>query len=256
MSVKKRKILVAGNWKMNNNNKETEHFLQQIKKGVENAKVEVLLCVPFTSLNVALNLAKESNIKIGAQNCHFKDSGAYTGEISPLMLKEIGVEYVILGHSERREYFNETDETVNLKLNASLKHGLKAIVCVGETLKQREDKVTKEIISMQLKKGLKNIAKEHILNIIIAYEPIWAIGTGKTASKEEAQEVCEHIRDVLGKIFSQEEAEEILILYGGSVKASNCKEIFMQKDIDGGLIGGASLNVSEFEEIVSIANAI
>ena len=256
MSVKKRKILVAGNWKMNNNNKETELFLQQIKKEVENAKVEILLCVPFTNLNIALNLAKESNIKIGAQNCHFKDSGAYTGEISPLMLKEIGVEYVILGHSERREYFNETDETVNLKLNASLKYGLKAIVCVGETLKQREDKITKEIISMQLKKGLKDIAKEHILNITIAYEPIWAIGTGKTASKEEAQEVCGHIRDVLGEIFSKEEAEKILILYGGSVKAGNCKEIFMQKDIDGGLIGGASLNVSEFEEIVSIANAI
>lgn len=257
MSVlNKRKILVAGNWKMNNNNKETEAFLENLNVKFNNEKVEVLLCVPYTNLNVALNLTKNSNVKIGAQNCHFKEAGAYTGEISPLMLKEIGAEYVILGHSERREYFNETDETVNLKLQAVLKNELKAVVCVGETLKQREDKITKEIISMQLKKGLKNISEEDVKNIVIAYEPIWAIGTGKTASKEQAQEVCEHIRNVLGEIFSKEKAEEILILYGGSVKAVNCEEIFKQKDIDGGLIGGASLNVSEFKEMISIASGI
>ena len=245
-----RRKVIAGNWKMNKSPKDVEEFMEKFPGLVSDTENEVILCVPFVDLCKAVKLSKETNIKIGAQNMHFKDSGAYTGEVSPKMLKDLNVEYVIIGHSERREYFNETDETVNLKIKAALAHDLKPIVCVGETLEQREAGITKDFVTGQARNALKEITEDELKKIIIAYEPIWAIGTGKTASKEDANEVCKWIREELRALYG-DVADEIIIQYGGSVKSSNAKELFEMSDIDGGLVGGASLEPEEFSKIVN-----
>ena len=244
-----RRKVIAGNWKMNKSPKDVEEFMESFPGLVGDTENEVILCVPFIDLCKAVKLSKGTNVKIGAQNMHFKDSGAYTGEISPKMLNDLNVEYVIIGHSERREYFNETDETVNLKIKAALTHDLKPIVCVGETLEQREAGITKEFVTGQVRNALKEITEDELKKIIIAYEPIWAIGTGKTASKEDANEVCKWIREELRALYG-DVADEIIIQYGGSVKSSNAKELFEMSDIDGGLVGGASLEPEEFSKIV------
>lgn len=244
-----RRKVIAGNWKMNKSPKDVEEFMERFPGLVSDTKNEVILCVPFIDLCKAVKLSKGTNVKIGAQNMHFKDSGAYTGEISPKMLNDLNVEYVIIGHSERREYFNETDETVNLKIKAALTHDLKPIVCVGETLEQREAGITKEFVTGQVRNALKEITEDELKKIIIAYEPIWAIGTGKTASKEDANEVCKWIREELRALYG-DVADEIIIQYGGSVKSSNAKDLFEMSDIDGGLVGGASLEPEEFSKIV------
>lgn len=244
-----RRKVIAGNWKMNKSPKDVEEFMESFPGLVGDTENEVILCVPFIDLCKAVKLSKGTNVKIGAQNMHFKDSGAYTGEISPKMLNDLNVEYVIIGHSERREYFNETDETVNLKIKASLTHDLKPIVCVGETLEQREVGITKDFVTGQVRNALKEITEDELKKIIIAYEPIWAIGTGKTASKEDANEVCKWIREELRALYG-DVADEIIIQYGGSVKSSNAKDLFEMSDIDGGLVGGASLEPEEFSKIV------
>lgn len=253
---KKRKILIAGNWKMNKTNEETRTFFSEMGNRVQNSNVEVLFCVPFTDLKTAVEETKGLKIEIAAQNCHFEEKGAFTGEISIFMLKEIGVFSVLLGHSERRQYFSETDLTVNLKLKAALKEGFKAIVCVGETLEERKSGITDEIISIQIKRGLSGVSKEDLKRVIIAYEPIWAIGTGENATKEQAQDVCRKIRKEVETLYDKEASDGLLILYGGSMKPENCCELLQQSDIDGGLIGGASLNSSDFSKIVEIAEKI
>ena len=244
-----RRKVIAGNWKMNKSPKDVEEFMEKFPGLVSDTENEVILCVPFVDLCKANKLTRETNIKIGAQNMYFKDSGAYTGEVSPKMLEDMGIEYVIIGHSERRQYFNETDETVNLKIKSALTHNLKPIVCVGETLEQREAGITKEFVTGQVRNALKDITKDELKKIIIAYEPIWAIGTGKTASSNDANEVCKWIREELKALYGNV-ADEIIIQYGGSVKSSNAKELFEMSDIDGGLVGGASLEPEEFSKIV------
>lgn len=245
-----RRKVIAGNWKMNKSPLDVENYMDTFHALVKDTSNDVIICVPFIDLMTALKLAENTNIKVGAQNVHFEDSGAYTGEISPKMLKDIGVEYVIIGHSERREYFNETDESVNLKIKSALAHGLKPIVCVGETLEQREAGITKDFVTTQIINAFKDISEDDLKNIIIAYEPIWAIGTGKTASSEDANEVCKWIRNEIRDLYG-EIAETIIIQYGGSVKSSNAKELFEMSDIDGGLVGGASLDPIEFSKIVN-----
>ena len=246
-----RRKVIAGNWKMNMLPNEAIAFIEQLTPLVKNTENEVILCVPYTDLFYSLLTAQNTNIKIGAQNMHFEESGAYTGEVSAQMLKCIGVEYVIIGHSERRQYFAETDETVNKKIKAALKNELKPIVCVGETLEQREAGKTEEIITMQTKLALEGLTSQEANKIIIAYEPIWAIGTGKTATSEDANNSIKAIRNEIANLYGSEVADEIIIQYGGSVKSSNAKELFNTSDIDGGLVGGASLKVDEFAKIVN-----
>ncbi len=246
-----RKKVIAGNWKMNMLPNETINFIEGLSQEIKDVKNEIILCVPYTDLFYALLTAQNTNIKIGAQNMHWKEKGAYTGEISGQMLKSIEVEYVIIGHSERRQYFAETDETVNLKVKSALENNLKPIICVGETLEQREHGETEKIIESQIKLALKDLTKEQIRAIIIAYEPVWAIGTGKTATPEEANNVIKYIRKQIKELYNEEIAENIIIQYGGSVKASNAEELFNMSDIDGALVGGASLNFKEFSEIVN-----
>lgn len=226
-------------------------FIEGIAPLLKNSEAEIILCVPYTDLFYSLLTAQNTNIKIGAQNMHWEESGAYTGEVSGEMLKCIGVEYVIIGHSERRQYFNETDETVNKKVKAALRNDLKPIVCVGETLEQREAGKTEEVITSQTKLALEGLTEEQVQNTIIAYEPIWAIGTGKTATAEDANNSIKDIRNEIRKNYGQNIAENVIIQYGGSVKASNAKELFSTSDIDGGLVGGASLKVEEFANIVN-----
>ncbi len=245
-----RRKVIAGNWKMNMLPNETIDFIQELTPLVKDTKNEVILCVPYTDLFYALLHVQGTNIKIGAQNMHWEEKGAYTGEVSAPMLKSIGVEYVIIGHSERRQYFAETDETVNKKIKSALAHGLKPIVCVGETLEQREAGETETIVTNQIAKAFEGIASENLEKIIVAYEPIWAIGTGKTATKEDANNTIMQIRKKLAEIYGQNEAEGVIIQYGGSVKSSNAKELFEMSDIDGGLVGGASLKAEEFSKIV------
>ena len=225
--------------------------IDELSKLVKDTKNEVILCVPYTDLFYALLTAQNTNIKIGAQNMHFEERGAYTGEISGPMLKSIGVEYVIIGHSERRQYFAETDETVNKKVKAAHKYGLKPIVCVGETLEQKETGKTVEIITNQTRLALDGLNKEQVEGTIIAYEPIWAIGTGKTATSEDANNSIKEIRKEIAKNYGQEVADRVIIQYGGSVKSGNAKELFTTSDIDGGLVGGASLKADEFAKIVN-----
>ena len=246
-----RKKVIAGNWKMNMLPNEAIQFIEELIPLVKDTENEVILCVPYTDLFYALLTAQNTNIKIGAQNMHYEEKGAYTGEISAQMLKSIGVEYVIIGHSERRQYFNETDETVNKKIKAAFVNGLKPIVCVGETLEQRENGETVKIITNQTKLALEGLTDEQVKNTIIAYEPIWAIGTGKTATSEDANNSIKAIRDEICQIYGQNVANGVIIQYGGSVKSSNAKELFEMSDIDGGLVGGASLKSEEFSKIVN-----
>ena len=245
-----RKKVIAGNWKMNMLPNEAIAFIEEFTPLVKDTENEVVLCVPYTDLFYALLTAQNTNIKIGAQNMHWEEKGAYTGEIAPKMLKSIGVEYVILGHSERRQYFNETDETVNKKLKAAFENELKPIVCVGETLEQREAGITAEIITSQTRLALAGLTQNQVKNTIIAYEPIWAIGTGKTATSEDANNSIKEIRKGIEKIYGRDVAECVIIQYGGGVKSSNAKELFNMSDIDGGLVGGASLKPEEFAKIV------
>lgn len=246
-----RRKVIAGNWKMNMLPNEAIAFIDGLAPLVKNSDAEVILCVPYTDLFYSLLTAQDTNIKIGAQNMHWEESGAYTGEVSGKMLKSIGVEYVIIGHSERRRYFNETDETVNKKVKSAFANELKPIVCVGETLEQREAGKTEEIITSQTKIALDGLTEEQVENTIIAYEPIWAIGTGKTATAEDANNSIKAIRNEIAKNYGQNIADKVIIQYGGSVKASNAKELFSTSDIDGGLVGGASLKVEEFANIVN-----
>ena len=245
-----RKPIIAGNWKMNNTIKEGLTLVDEIKKVSLSNDVEAVLCVPYTLLSSVKESIKDTDIKLGAQNMHWEESGAYTGEVSALMLKEVGVDYCILGHSERREYFNESDETVNKKLKAAFENGLKPIVCVGETLQQREEGNAEYIITNQTELALQGLTNEQVENTIIAYEPIWAIGTGKTATSEDANNSIKSIRNKITQIYGKEVAEQVIIQYGGSVKPSNAKELFETSDIDGALVGGASLKVEDFEKIV------
>ena len=246
-----RRKIIAGNWKMNMLPNETIQFIEELELLVKDTDNEVILCVPYTDLFYALLTAQNTNIKIGAQNMHFAENGAYTGEVSGKMLKSINVEYVIIGHSERRQYFNETDETVNKKLKAAFENGLKPIICVGETLEQREEGKVEEVITSQTKLALDGLTNEQIENTIIAYEPIWAIGTGKTATKEDANDAIKAIRNKIAQIYGQNVADRVIIQYGGSVKSSNAKELFSMSDIDGALVGGASLKSEEFSKIVN-----
>ena len=246
-----RRKVIAGNWKMNMLPNEAIAFIEEFTPLVKNTENEVVLCVPYTDLFYCLLSAQNTNIKIGAQNMHWAENGAYTGEVSAKMLKAIGVEYVILGHSERRQYFNETDETVNKKIKVAFENELKPIVCVGETLEQRESGITAEIITSQTRLALAGLTPEQVKNTIIAYEPIWAIGTGKTATSEDANNSIKEIRKEIEKIYGEEVANCVIIQYGGSVKSSNAKELFNMSDIDGGLVGGASLKPDEFAKIVN-----
>lgn len=246
-----RRKVIAGNWKMNMLPNEAIAFIDGLAPLVKNSDAEVILCVPYTDLFYSLLTAQNTNIKIGAQNMHWEESGAYTGEVSGKMLKSIGVEYVIIGHSERRQYFNETDETVNKKVKSAFANELKPIVCVGETLEQREAGKAEEIITAQTKIALDGLTEEQVESTIIAYEPIWAIGTGKTATAEDANNSIKAIRNEIAKNYGQNIADKVIIQYGGSVKASNAKELFSTSDIDGGLVGGASLKVEEFANIVN-----
>ena len=240
---------------MNKTRPEAKALLEEIKPLVANAegKIEVIACVPFTNLETAVNATAGSNVKVGAENVHFEKSGAYTGEISADMLTEIGVEYVVIGHSERRQYFGETDETVNKRTRAALAAGLKPIVCVGELLWERECNITEEVIARQIKLDLWEVTAEQMKNVVIAYEPVWAIGTGKVATDEQAQEVCAFIRAQLAKLYGQATADAVTIQYGGSMNAKNCAGLLAQPDIDGGLIGGASLKAADFNVIVQAA---
>jgi len=246
-----RKKVIAGNWKMNMLPNEAISFIQNLAPMVKDSKHEVVLCVPYTDLFYSLLTAQGTNIKIGAQNMHWEENGAYTGEVSGKMLKSIGVEYVIIGHSERRQYFAETDETVNKKIKAAFINGLKPIVCVGESLEEKENGQTEEIITTQTQKALDGLSNEQIINTIIAYEPIWAIGTGKTATSADANDSIKAIRSKIKDLYGIEVSEKVIIQYGGSVKSSNAKELFETSDIDGALIGGASLKVDELEKIIN-----
>lgn len=234
---------------MNKTPKEAIEFCRRMKDKAASSAVDVVFCVPFVDLYPVIEELKGSGISVGAENMHFEDNGAYTGEVSPLMLKEIGVTYVVLGHSERRQYFGETDEMVNKKVKKALEVGITPIMCCGETLEQREAGITIEWIRMQVKCGLLGLSAEEVEKVVIAYEPIWAIGTGKTASSLQAQEVCKAIRLVVGEVYGDAVAEEVRIQYGGSVSGKNAAELFAMDDIDGGLVGGASLK-EEFQEIV------
>ncbi|WP_277284510.1 triose-phosphate isomerase [Sneathia sanguinegens] len=245
-----RKIIIAGNWKMNKTCTETREFFESLLPKIEGLSRNVVVGVPFTSLQEAVKLTKGSIVKIAAQNMNPNEKGAYTGEVSPLMLKDLGVEYVILGHSERRAYYHETNEFINEKVKSALKHDLKPILCIGEKLEDRENGTTTEVVKEQLVEGLKGVSKEDITKVVIAYEPIWAIGTGKTATPEIAQEVHSFIRNLLTSLYTKELAEEVTVQYGGSMKPSNVVDLLKQKDIDGGLIGGASLEPESFVELI------
>ncbi len=246
-----RRKVIAGNWKMNKNPEEAKKYLEEFIPLVKDTSAEVILCAPYLDLKCMVKHTNGSNVKIGAQNMHWEETGAYTGEISGSMLKSIGVEYVIIGHSERRGYFAETDETVNKKIKAAFANELKPIVCVGETLEEREQGKTKEIITTQTRLALEGLTNEQVENTIIAYEPIWAIGTGKTATSEDANNSIKEIRDEICKIYGQMTSERVIIQYGGSVKPTNAKELFNTSDIDGALVGGASLKPEDFAGIVN-----
>jgi len=254
MNKAKRTAVIAGNWKMNLTAAGAETLINELRPLVEGKNgCGIIVCVPFTDIAAAVKACAGTSIKVGAQNVHFAKSGAYTGEISAEMLLESGVEYVVIGHSERRQYFGETDETVNLRVKAALEAGLKVILCIGETLKEREQGITEELCAMQAKIALLGVTKEQMANVIIAYEPVWAIGTGKTATSDQAEEVCFSIRKTLAAIYDEETAEATTIQYGGSMKPSNAAELLSKTDVDGGLIGGASLVAKDFAAIIDAA---
>ena len=248
-----RKAVIAGNWKMNKTRPEAKALIEELKPLVAGADCDVVICVPYTNLETALDATKGSNIKVGAENCHWAKSGAFTGEISADMLAEMGVEYVVIGHSERRQYFGETDKTVNMRVRAALDAGLKVILCVGELLEQREDGITSETVSLQTKIALGGVSADEMKNIIIAYEPVWAIGTGKTATADQANEVNHTIREVIASLYGKAVADATTVQYGGSMNAANAAELLSKEDVDGGLIGGASLKASDFSVIVKAA---
>ena len=249
-----RKAVIAGNWKMNKTATEAKVLISELIPAVKDATCDVVICTPYTTLVTAVEMTKGTNIKVGAENVHYEKSGAFTGEISADMLLDLGVEYVVIGHSERRQYFGETDQTVNKRTVAALNAGLKVILCVGESLQQREEGVTEELVRMQTKIALRNVTAEQMANVIIAYEPVWAIGTGKTATSDQAQEVCAQIRKVVGELYGEAVAKATTIQYGGSMNAKNAEELVAKPDVDGGLIGGASLKAADFAVIVSAAS--
>lgn len=249
-TIMARKKIIAGNWKMNKTPSEAVALINELKPLVANDEVDVVFCVPAIDLSVAIEAAKESNIEIGAENMYFEESGAYTGEIAPNMLTDLGVKYVIIGHSERREYFAETDETVNKKVLKAFEHGITPIICCGESLTQREQGITIDWIRQQIKIAFLNVTADQAKTAVIAYEPIWAIGTGKTATSDQAEEVCAAIRQVIGEIYDEATADAIRIQYGGSMNAGNAAELLAKPDIDGGLVGGASLK-PDFGQIVN-----
>jgi triosephosphate isomerase len=245
-----RKKIIAGNWKMNMTPSEAVALVETLKPLVNNEDVDVVYCVPAIDIVPVVEAVKGTNVKVGAENMYVEEKGAYTGEISPNMLVDAGVKYVIIGHSERREYFKEDDAFLNKKVLKALEHGLTPILCCGETLEQRESGVTLDWILLQIKSDLQNVTAEQVASMVIAYEPIWAIGTGKTATSDQAQEVCKAIRDCIAEIYDTDTAEAVRIQYGGSMNASNCKELLSKPDIDGGLIGGAALK-PDFGQIVN-----
>jgi triosephosphate isomerase (TIM) len=246
-----RKPIIAGNWKMHKTASEAKTFAEEVKGLVPDTdKVDSVICAPALFLESLVEQTKESKVAIGAQNMHFEESGAFTGEVSPVALADIGVEYVIIGHSERREMFNETDDSVNKKTLAAFKHNLTPIVCVGETLEQRENNETKDLVGAQVKQALTGLTEDQVKQTVIAYEPIWAIGTGKSSTAEDANEVCAHIRQVVASEFSQGAADSVRVQYGGSVKPNNIKEYMAQSDIDGALVGGASLEPQSFLQLL------
>lgn len=255
MNTRYRKTIIAGNWKMNNTPSQAKTLIEELKASVGKVKFcEVVLCVPFVDITVAVKAVRGSKISIAAQNMHFEDCGAFTGEVSAKMLYELGVKYVVLGHSERRQYFGETDKTVNLKTLKALEVGLKPIVCIGETLEEREQGVVFETIRRQVKIALLNVSEAQAKKVVIAYEPIWAIGTGVTATSDQAQEVNAAIREVLRELYGARVARTITIQYGGSMNAKNAVELLSKADIDGGLIGGASLKCEDFTAVINGAN--
>lgn len=246
-----RRKIIAGNWKMNETPSEAVKLIEAIKPMVKDADAEVVFCVPSIDLMLAVNLTVDTNIKIGAQNMFYEECGAYTGEISPAMLEDVGVRYVIIGHSERRAYFNETDEIVNKKVIKAIEHNLTPIICCGETLGQRENYVTLIVVKSQIENAFRNIVAEDAAKCVIAYEPVWAIGTGKVATSQQAEEVCGYIRKCISEIYNEDTAQKIRIQYGGSVKPENAKDILEQPNIDGALVGGASLKVLDFSNIIN-----
>lgn len=254
MNKKLRRAVIAGNWKMNKNRAEAKTLIEELKPLVADADCDVVVCVPFTNLETAVAATAGSNIAVGAQNCHWAASGAFTGEISAGMLADLGVTYVIIGHSERRQYFGETDTTVNKRVRAALDAGLKVILCVGELLEQREQGITDEVCALQTKVALGGVTEAELANIIIAYEPVWAIGTGKTATADQADETCGSIRGVLAQLYGEKVAESVTIQYGGSMNAANADELVGKEHVDGGLIGGASLKAADFAAIVKAAS--
>jgi triosephosphate isomerase len=253
-----RRFLIAGNWKMNCGPYDAAELLEGLKekKAEVSENVDVLVCPPFVSIGMAVNYLHDTDIQVGAQNLHFEENGAYTGEVSGSMIAESGCNYVIIGHSERRQYFGETDTTVNKRSHKALEHKLAPIICVGESLDQRKSDEHYELIKNQVTAALFDISEDDVLDVVIAYEPIWAIGTGETASPEQAQEMHEYIRTVIAGLYSEETADRVNILYGGSMKPANAKELLSQPDVDGGLIGGASLDAGSFSEIITIAEEL
>ncbi len=253
-----RRFLIAGNWKMNGGPYDAAELLEGLKaqKAEVDERVDVLVCPPFVSISMAVNYLHDTDIHVGAQNLHSEENGAYTGEVSASMLTESGCNYVIIGHSERRQYFGETDTSVNKKTRKALEHKLAPVICVGESLEERKSGKHFDLVKNQVTAALFELTEEELLDVVIAYEPIWAIGTGETASPEQAQEMHEHIRKTIAELYSEEAAEQVNILYGGSMKPANAKELLGQKDVDGGLIGGASLQADSFSEIISIAEEL
>ncbi|WP_411682579.1 triose-phosphate isomerase [Clostridium thailandense] len=246
-----RKAIIAGNWKMNNTIEEGLKLVEELKSLVKDAACDIVVCPPFVALDAILKATKGTNIKVGAQNMYFEENGAFTGEVAPAMLETMGVEYVIIGHSERRQYFNETDETVNKKTKKAFEHNLTPIVCCGETLEEREANVTEEVLGRQIKLDLAELTNAQVEKLVVAYEPIWAIGTGKTATDEQANETIVYIRNVISGMYGKETAEKTRIQYGGSVKPNTIKAQMAQSDIDGALVGGASLKAQDFAAIVN-----
>jgi triosephosphate isomerase len=254
MNPKKRRTVIAGNWKMNFTPDEAVEFIEKIKPMVAGKdKCDVIFCAPYVTISAAMKAAEGSNITIGAENVHFAPKGAYTGEVSAEMLKAIGVKVVIIGHSERRQYFGETDETVNLRTKAALSAGLRVILCIGEVKEQRLSGITDEVVGMQTKLALAGITESQLQNVVIAYEPVWAIGTGLTATPEQAEETCGVIRNIIAGMYSKKAAEALTILYGGSMNEKNAADLLAKPNVDGGLIGGASLVPEKFTAIVDAA---
>ncbi|NLB36748.1 MAG: triose-phosphate isomerase [Clostridiales bacterium] len=254
MDKQLRKVVIAGNWKMNKTPAQTTALINEIKPLVKDAKCDVVVCVPYIDLFAALEATKGTNIKVGAENCHWAKSGAFTGEISADMLKACGVPYVVIGHSERRTYFGDTDVTVRDRTRAALDAGLTVILCVGEYLEQRQQNITMEVVRQQVKIALNGVSEQELDNIIIAYEPVWAIGTGLTATAQQANEVNKGIRDLICELYGKTAADKTVVQYGGSMNAANAQELLKQPDVDGGLIGGASLKAADFAAIVAAAS--